>query len=116
VKKKLASTWKKKKKKKKILAGPNEWQQVCNRSNPEKTGRSCEGAGFSWLSSKDCCTCCGNVYIKVDEAGAVVVVRPTHLSDEREAEIFLHGSYKCGGARVTFLAIGPKGGLYTSRH
>jgi hypothetical protein len=25
-----------------ILAGPNEWQQVCNRSNPEKTGRSCE--------------------------------------------------------------------------
>jgi hypothetical protein len=35
-----------------ILAGPNEWQQVCNRSNPEKTGRSCEGADFSWLSSK----------------------------------------------------------------
>jgi hypothetical protein len=26
-----------------ILAGPNEWQQVCNRSNPEKTSRSCEG-------------------------------------------------------------------------
>jgi hypothetical protein len=21
-----------------ILAGPNEWQQVCKRSNPEKTG------------------------------------------------------------------------------
>jgi hypothetical protein len=36
----------------KILAGPNEWQQVCNRSNPEETGRSCEGADFSWLSSK----------------------------------------------------------------
>jgi hypothetical protein len=35
-----------------ILAGPNEWQQVCNWSNPEKTGRSCEGADFSWLSSK----------------------------------------------------------------
>jgi hypothetical protein len=35
-----------------LLAGPNEWQQVCNRSNPEKTGRSCEGADFSWLSSK----------------------------------------------------------------
>ena len=35
-----------------ILAGPNEWQQVCNRSNPGKTGRSCEGADFSWLSSK----------------------------------------------------------------
>jgi hypothetical protein len=35
-----------------ILAGPNEWQHVCNRSNPEKTGRSCEGADFSWLSSK----------------------------------------------------------------
>jgi hypothetical protein len=34
------------------LAGPNEWQQVCNRSNPENTGRSCEGADFSWLSSK----------------------------------------------------------------
>jgi hypothetical protein len=36
----------------KILAGPNEWQQNYNRSNPEKTGRSCEGADFSWLSSK----------------------------------------------------------------
>ena len=35
-----------------ILAGPNEWQQVCSRSNPEKTGRSCEEADFSWLSSK----------------------------------------------------------------
>jgi hypothetical protein len=35
-----------------ILAGPNEWQQVCNRSNPEKTGGSCEGADFSWWSSK----------------------------------------------------------------
>jgi hypothetical protein len=35
-----------------ILAGPNEWQQVCNRSNSEKTGRSCEGADFSWLTSK----------------------------------------------------------------
>ena len=34
------------------LAGPNEWQQVCNWSNPEKTSRSCEGADFSWLSSK----------------------------------------------------------------
>jgi hypothetical protein len=39
-------------KKERILAGPNEWQQVCNRSNPVKTGRSCEGADFSWLSSK----------------------------------------------------------------
>ena len=27
-------------------------QQVCNWSNPEKTGRSCEGTDFSWLSSK----------------------------------------------------------------
>ena len=35
-----------------ILGGPNEWQQVCNRSNPEKTSRSCEGADLSWLSSK----------------------------------------------------------------
>jgi hypothetical protein len=35
-----------------ILAGPNEWQQVCNRLNPEKTGRSCEGVDFRWLSSK----------------------------------------------------------------
>jgi hypothetical protein len=35
-----------------ILAGPKQWQQVCNQSNPEKTGRSCEGADFSWLSSK----------------------------------------------------------------
>jgi hypothetical protein len=47
--KKLAGTWKKKYR---ILAGPNEWPQVCNRSNLEKTGRSCEGADFSWLSSK----------------------------------------------------------------
>jgi hypothetical protein len=39
-------------KKERILAGPNEWQQVCNRSNPEKTGGSCEGVDFSWLSSK----------------------------------------------------------------
>ena len=30
-----------------ILAGPNEWQQVCNRSNPEKTGRSCEAVDFA---------------------------------------------------------------------
>ena len=35
-----------------ILAGPNEWQQVCNRINCEKTSRCCEGADFSWLSSK----------------------------------------------------------------
>ena len=34
------------------MAGPNEWQQVCNWSNPEETSRSCEGAGLSWLSSK----------------------------------------------------------------
>jgi hypothetical protein len=47
--KKLAGTWKKNYR---ILAGPNEWQQVCNRSNLEKTGRSYEGADFSWLSSK----------------------------------------------------------------
>jgi hypothetical protein len=25
--------------KKRILAGPNEWQQVCNRSNPGKKNR-----------------------------------------------------------------------------
>ena len=25
-------------KKIRILGGPNEWQQVCNRSNPKKTG------------------------------------------------------------------------------
>jgi hypothetical protein len=37
------------KKEYRILAGPNSWQQVCNRSNPEKAGRSCEGADFSWL-------------------------------------------------------------------
>jgi len=49
MKKKLANTWGKKYR---ILAGPNEWQQVCNQSNPGKTGRSCEGADFSWLSSK----------------------------------------------------------------
>jgi len=49
MKKKLAGTWKKKYR---ILADPNEWQQVCNRSNPGETGRSCEGADFSWLSSK----------------------------------------------------------------
>jgi hypothetical protein len=34
-----------------ILAGPNSWQQVCDRPNPEKTSRSCEGADFRWLSS-----------------------------------------------------------------
>jgi hypothetical protein len=43
--------------KKNIGYGPNEWQQVCNRSNPEETGRSCEGADFSWLSSKVSRTC-----------------------------------------------------------
>jgi hypothetical protein len=48
MKKKLAGTWKKKM----ILVGPNYWQQVCNRSNLGKTGRSCEGADFSWLSSR----------------------------------------------------------------
>jgi hypothetical protein len=37
-------------KKERILAGLNEWQQVCNRSNPGKTGRSFEGADISWLS------------------------------------------------------------------
>ena len=40
------------KKKNRILAGPNEWQQVCNRQILRETGRSCEGADFSWLSSK----------------------------------------------------------------
>jgi hypothetical protein len=40
------------KKKNRILASPIEWQQVCNRSNPKETGRSGEGADFSWLSSK----------------------------------------------------------------
>ena len=49
MKKKLAGSWKKKYK---ILAGPNERQQVSNRWNPEKTGISCGGADFSWLSSK----------------------------------------------------------------
>ena len=41
-----------KKKEKRILAGPNEWQQVCNRQNPGKTGRSCEGADFSLVELK----------------------------------------------------------------
>ena len=48
MKTKLAGTWKSYR----ILAGPNEWQQVCNRSNLEKTGRNCEGVNFSWFSSK----------------------------------------------------------------
>ena len=39
-------------KKYRILASPNERKQVSNRSNPEKTGRSCEGADFRWLSSR----------------------------------------------------------------
>jgi hypothetical protein len=39
-------------KKKRILTGPNQWQQVCNQSNPENTGGSCEWADFSWLTSK----------------------------------------------------------------
>jgi hypothetical protein len=44
MKKTLTGTWPKKKR---TLAGPNEWQQVCNRSNPEKkTGLSCGGADF----------------------------------------------------------------------
>ena len=35
------------------MAGPNWWQQVCNRSNPEKkSGRSWKGVDFNWLSSK----------------------------------------------------------------
>ena len=38
------------KKHNKILAGPNWWQQVCNRSNPEKTGRNCEGTGWAQKS------------------------------------------------------------------
>ena len=29
--------------KNRILAGPNEWQQVCNRSNPGKTGKVAKG-------------------------------------------------------------------------
>ena len=33
MKKKLAGTLKKKE----ILAGPNQWQQVCNRSDPKKS-------------------------------------------------------------------------------
>jgi hypothetical protein len=49
MKKKLAGTWKKIYR---ILVGPNEWQQDCNRSNPEKTGRSCERPECSWLSSR----------------------------------------------------------------
>ena len=40
------------KKKYRISAGPNQWQQVCNRSNPENTGRSCEGADFSLVELK----------------------------------------------------------------
>jgi hypothetical protein len=50
MKKKLAGTWKKNR----ILASPNSWQQVqvCNRSNPEESDRSCEGVDFSCLSSK----------------------------------------------------------------
>jgi hypothetical protein len=48
MKKKLAGI----RKKYRILAGPNERQQVCNQPNIGKTGRSCEGADFSWLSSK----------------------------------------------------------------
>jgi hypothetical protein len=40
------------KKEYRILAGLNERQQVDNQWNPEKTGRSCEGADLSWWSSK----------------------------------------------------------------
>jgi hypothetical protein len=53
MKKKLAGTWKKNR----ILASPNSWQQVRNRSNPEESCRSCEGVDFSWLSSKVSWTC-----------------------------------------------------------
>jgi hypothetical protein len=28
------------------------WEQVCDRSDPKKSGKICEGANFSWLSSK----------------------------------------------------------------
>jgi hypothetical protein len=48
MKKKLAGTWKNNR----ILASPNSWQQVCNWSNLEESGRSCEGLDFSWLSLK----------------------------------------------------------------
>ena len=51
MKKKLATTWKKKKKKRDI--GRSKWMAtVCKWWNPEETGRNCEGADFSWLSSK----------------------------------------------------------------
>jgi hypothetical protein len=39
-------------KKYRILARPNEWQQVCNLSNHEKTSRSCEGADFSSMNGE----------------------------------------------------------------
>jgi hypothetical protein len=52
MKKELDGTWEKKKKKdigRSKLMVPNKF---ATRSNPEKTGRSCEVANFSWLSSK----------------------------------------------------------------
>ena len=30
------------------MAGPDEWQQACNRSNPGKSGTSSQGTDFSW--------------------------------------------------------------------
>jgi hypothetical protein len=58
------------------LAGPNEWQQVCNRSNPEKTGRSCGGADFSWWSSKVSRTLLPSTYgAKASDRRRRVVVR-----------------------------------------
>ena len=62
MKKKLAGTWKTYR----ILAGPNQWQQVCNRSNPEKNDRSCEGAHYGWLSAKASRTFVGHTWKPYD--------------------------------------------------
>jgi hypothetical protein len=80
-----------KKKRKRIVAGPNEWQQVCNWSNPEKTGRSCEGADFSWLSSKVSQTLtCHSIYIKISNYLKYIFVSLQCVSHTSDGRVFLY--------------------------
>jgi hypothetical protein len=115
MKKNLAGTWKKKKKKK---AGANEWQQVCIRSNPEKTGRSCEGADFSWLSSKVSRTllpkahgwfsgysslCCGESPFLIWQESLVALLKLIHES--LEAQISLQRMMNCWTSRLIIISL-----------
>jgi hypothetical protein len=68
MKKKLAGTWKTNFKKR-ILAGPNEWQQVCNWSNLNKVVEVVKGrilAGWAQKSPKPCSGGCLGLVIYKD--------------------------------------------------